>query len=74
MNMRNSTDFSRQNSSFRTGYSSTLRSTLAHSLTFQPEVAEKVGSIDRRDYTIRRPLLKIGRDSKDSYVDTYSPF
>jgi hypothetical protein len=37
----------------------------------QSEVTEKVGSLDRRDYTIRRPQLKIG---SDSFVDTYSPF
>lgn len=48
-----------------------FRSTLSNTLTFQPEVTGKVGSIDRRDYTIRRPQLKVG---SNEFVDTYSVF
>jgi hypothetical protein len=50
---------------------SQLRQTFNHFLMYQPEVADKVGSTNSRDYSIPRPLLKIG---KDSCVDTYSPF
>ena len=50
---------------------SALRKTMQHSQLLHGEVAGKIGSLTHRDYTIPRPLLKIG---KDSYVDTYSPF
>ena len=36
-----------------------------------PSVTRKVGSVEHRDYTIRRPALKIG---SHSFVDTYSIF
>ena len=49
----------------------TLRKTLQQSQLLHGEVSTKVGSLEQRDYTIRRPTLKVG---KDSYVDTYSPF
>jgi hypothetical protein len=53
---------------FPAGYSGTRFNSLeiGHN-----QVSPKVGSLETRDYTIRKPLLKIG---KQSYVDTYSPF
>jgi hypothetical protein len=51
---------------------SALRKSMQHSQLLHGEVAGKVGALPQRDYTIPRPLLKIG--NKDSYVDTYSPF
>ena len=48
-----------------------LRRTLQHSQLIHGEVAGKVGAVDQRDYSIRRPLLKIGGRET---VDTYSPF
>lgn len=38
----------------------------------QKEIPDKVGAVNFRDFSIKRPLLKIGREG--SYVDTYSPF
>lgn len=35
------------------------------------EVSPKVGSVDYRDYSVKKPLLKIG---SNNYVDTYSIF
>ena len=43
---------------------STLRKTLQHSQLLHGDVASKVGSLNERDYTIRRPVLKIGSPSK----------
>lgn len=40
---------------------SALRKTMQHSQLLHGEVAGKVGSLNERDYTIRRPLLKIGK-------------
>ena len=48
-----------------------LRKTFNHFLKYQPEVTDKVGSTNVRDYSIPRPALKIGTNS---FVDTYSPF
>lgn len=48
-----------------------LRRTLQLSQLLHGEVADKVGATNMRDYTIPRPLLKIG---KEITVDTYSPF
>ena len=45
---------------------------MQHSQLLHGEVAGKVGSLTERDYTIRRPILKVNK--KDSFVDTYSPF
>lgn len=50
---------------------SILRRTMQHSQLIHGEVANKVGAVEFRDYTIPRPQLKIG---SSSYVDTYSPF
>jgi hypothetical protein len=38
------------------------------------EVAGKIGSVELRDYSIRKPLLKIGQKRNDNFVDTYSIF
>lgn len=35
------------------------------------QISPKVGALDIRDYTIRKPVLKIG---SNDYVDTYSVF
>ena len=35
------------------------------------EVSPNVGALERRDYTIRKPVLKVG---SNNYVDTYSVF
>lgn len=37
----------------------------------QRDVSPKVGALETRDYTIRKPQLKIGTNN---YVDTYSVF
>jgi hypothetical protein len=37
----------------------------------KPEIALKIGSVEGRDFTIKRPQMKIG---KTGFVDTYSPF
>ena len=36
-----------------------------------PNVTPKIGSVEFRDYSIRKPALKVG---SNSYVDTYSVF
>lgn len=48
-----------------------FRKTLTHLMKFQPEITSKIGWTESRDYTIRRPQLKVG---KNDYIDTYSPF
>lgn len=35
------------------------------------EVAPKIGSVDVRDYSIRKPQMKVGQTV---FIDTYSPF
>jgi hypothetical protein len=40
-------------------------------MKFQPEIADKIGAVSTRDYTIPRPQLKVG---KSDFIDTYSPF
>lgn len=35
------------------------------------EVTPKVGSVDVRDLSIRRPQMKVG---KTDFIDTYTPF
>jgi len=69
--MINSSETTKQEVARRTGYESFFRSPLNNSLMLQPEVALKVGTSDKRDYSIPRPLLKIGNNS---FVDTYTPF
>ncbi len=48
-----------------------MRSTLNWMEANQRDVSPKVGSTNFRDYTIRKPLLKVG---KNNFVNTYSPF
>ena len=38
---------------------------------FGGDVSPKVGSVETRDFSIRKPQLKVG---KVDFVDTYSPF
>lgn len=35
------------------------------------QVTQKVGSVDIRDLSIRKPQMKVG---KADFIDTYSPF
>ena len=35
------------------------------------QVSPKIGSVEIRDYSIKKPQLKIG---KTDFIDTYSPF
>ena len=36
------------------------------------EVTPKVGSVEHRDFTIRRPHLKVGTRQVDNFINTYS--
>jgi len=49
-----------------------LRSTLNWTIENQRDISPKVGSLPVRDYSIRKPLLKI--TNPGSYIDTYSPW
>jgi hypothetical protein len=49
-----------------------LKSTLNWTQENQRDVSPKVGALTTRDYTIKKPLLKITNPA--SYVDTYSPW
>ena len=35
-------------------------------------MTEKVGSMEGRDYSVRRPVLKIGQTHGHNFIDTYS--
>lgn len=35
------------------------------------DVTSKIGSVETRDYTIRKPLLKIGHTYNNNFIDTY---
>lgn len=48
-----------------------MRKTLTHLMMFQPEITAKIGATTNRDFTIRRPQLKVG---SNVFIDTYSPF
>ncbi len=48
-----------------------MRSTLNWMEASQRDVSPKVGALETRDYSIRKPLLKVG---KNDFVNTYSPF
>ena len=48
-----------------------MRSTLNWMESFQRDVSPKVGSLPTRDFSIRKPLLKVG---KNDFMNTYSPF
>ncbi len=56
---------------FYTPIETKMRSTLNWMEAYQRDVSPKVGALERRDYTIRKPLLKVG---KKEFVNTYSPF
>lgn len=36
------------------------------------EVTPKVGSVEGRDYSVRKPMLKIGQTHGHNFIDTYS--
>ena len=35
------------------------------------DVATKIGSVETRDYSIRKPLLKIGQTYNNNFINTY---
>ena len=41
-------------------------------LPMKQEVTGKVGSVDIRDYSIRKPHLKVGTRQVDNFINTYS--
>ena len=41
-------------------------------MPMKQEVTGKVGSVDIRDYSIRRPQLKVGTKQVDNFINTYS--
>ena len=41
-------------------------------MPMRQEVTPKVGSVDVRDYSIRKPHLKVGTRQVDNFINTYS--
>lgn len=41
-------------------------------MPMKSDVTPKVGSVDVRDFTIRRPHLKVGTKQTDNFINTYS--